>query len=145
MKRNRIRLSKHFWLSEFEDDCGWVMIHPSIIDSLETLWSLCAKEIGEDVEVIITGATLTAAAHYALGTRLGWTDGDPPGPVSRTSYHREEHGGVAVDFYVRNKRTKERLPQRLVGFKAIGCFNFVKDDYADGHIHGDNRMCSEAD
>jgi hypothetical protein len=142
--RNRIKVGAHFWLDEFESHFpgyeGWVMVHPSVINALDSVWTDCALEVGEPVEVIIRCGTRSEAENTALARELGWTDDDPPGKVSRTSKHLPKYGGVAVDFKVRNKRTREWLPQRVVGRIADKYFIYVKYDYADGHVHADNRI-----
>ena len=48
-------------------------------------------------------------------------------------------GGIAADLVAVNARTRERVPQRIVGTVCRRHFDWVKDDYNDGHVHADNR------
>jgi len=77
--------------------------------------------------------------------RLGWTDAG--GLVSRSSKHltttKDQDGRivgcVAADFYAIDLYEHERIPQRQVAAVAKLYFDYIKYDYADGHVHADNR------
>ncbi|HOV32727.1 MAG TPA: hypothetical protein PLX23_05130 [Candidatus Hydrogenedens sp.] len=127
----------HFNLKEFENKHGWVMIHKSVIVSLEKLREELAKVFNEEIEIIITNSTRTHEDLNSLAKKLGWTD--KGGLVSRNSRHLECYGGIAVDFYVRYKQSKKRIPSPQIGSICRKYFDFVKADYADCHIHADNR------
>ncbi len=127
----------HFRLREFENAEGLAMVHPSVLLSLEkTRRDLCALE-GETVCVLITDAVRTAADMARLAARLGWTD--EGGLVSRRSKHQAKYGGIAVDLVAVRAASGVRVSQRNVGLVCRKYFDFVKDDYADGHVHADNR------
>ena len=135
--RNHIPISPHFWLHEFEMHEGTVMIHPSVIPSNESTRADLCERYGEEVEIIITGSTRSETYNEILGESLGWTD--QGGLVSRVSRHLTRYGGIAEDCYARIKRTKKRVPQSVLGEIARRHWDYVKDDYADGHVHMDNR------
>ena len=127
----------HFRLREFENGDGLAMVHASTLDSLERVRrDLCALA-GEEVWIIVTDAVRTRAEL----ARLGWTD--EGGVVARASRHLLEYGGIAVDLIGVVARTRERVPQRTVGAVCRRHFDWVKDDYADGHVHADNRDRAE--
>ena len=127
----------HFRLREFENGEGLAMVHASLLESLERVRrDLCAMA-GETVWVIITDAVRTRADLERLAARLGWKDAG--GAVARDSRHLAEYGGIAVDLIGVVARTRERVPQRAVGAVCRRYFDWVKDDYADGHVHADNR------
>jgi len=141
--RNRIRLlsgiedESHFSMHEFENAEGWVMVHSSVVVALEKVRrDLCAA-CGEEVAVLVRDSTRTERDLHALAARFGWTD--EGGLVSRDSKHLARYGGVAVDIVARVVRTRERVPQQVLGNVCRRYFDFVKDDYADGHVHADNR------
>lgn len=143
--RNRIALYtvidgdpvSHFHLSEFENHDGWCMVHPSVLRSLEmTRFQLNKQFPLNPVYIIITGSTRTEAHNNELGKAFGWTD--QGGIVSRNSKHLEKYGGIAVDFVARHGNG-DRVDQKTVGNAARLFFDFVIDDYKDGHIHADNR------
>lgn len=155
-RRNDIRLwteidgelVSHYWLYEFESRAtGLVCIHPTLPASMERVRLILCQDEREEVEVIVSCGTRTHEENVALAGRLGWTDDG--GQVSRDSYHLPEHFGVAADFGARYKHRQFRpydgvrspgwLPQKQVGQAARQVFDYVKDDYADGHVHGDNR------
>jgi len=149
--RNDVRLATivdgetvaHFRLSEFENRDGLAMVHRSVLESLERVRrDLCAMH-GEDVWVIITDAVRTEADLERLAARLGWTD--EGGAVSRRSKHLAEFGGIAVDVVAVVVRTRERVSQRTLGDICRRYFDWVKDDYGDGHVHADNRARVEQD
>ncbi len=127
----------HFRLREFENAEGLAVVHPRLLDALErTRRDLCAKA-GEDVWVIITDAIRTQRDLERLATRYGWID--EGGKVARDSKHLSKYGGIAVDLVAVNARTKERVPQSDFGAICRNHFDWVKDDYADGHVHADLR------
>jgi len=127
----------HFNLREFENKNGWVMIHKSVIISLEELREELAKIFNEEIEIIITDSTRTQEDLKILAGQLGWTD--EGGLVSRNSKHLDCYGGIAVDFYARYKQSKKRIASSQINLTCKKFFDFVKADYADGHIHADNR------
>jgi len=127
----------HFRLREFENAEGLAMVHASVLLSLErTRRDLCVAE-GEEVCIVITDAVRTAADMAHLGRRLGWTD--EGGLVSRHSKHQGKYGGIAVDLIAVRAVSGTRLRQDVVGGVCRRHFDFVKDDYTDGHVHADNR------
>jgi hypothetical protein len=148
MKRNEIKLytpitvdgrtmvTGNFFLSEFEMREGTVMVHPSVLISLEMLRYDLNAEIKRGIKIIITGSTRSEATNNDLGAKYGWIDHG--GTVSRVSRHLPKYGGIAVDFYAVYANGK-RVAQKKVGEIARRHFDYVKDDYSDGHIHGDNR------
>lgn len=149
--RNAVRLvttvdgeeMKHFWLREFENRHGLAMVHASTLESLERVRrDLCAMA-GEEVWVIITDAVRTQADLEQLARRFGWAD--EGGAVSRRSKHLTEFGGIAVDLIAACARTRRRIPQQTLGELCRRHFDWVKDDYRDGHVHADNREHIEKD
>ena len=127
----------NFRLREFENADGLAMVHAKTLESLEKVRrELCAMA-GETVWVIITDALRTQADLERLATRLGWTD--QGGAVSRTSKHLARYGGIAVDLIAVIASTRRRVPQGTLGAICRRYFDYVKDDYQDGHIHADNR------
>lgn len=127
----------HFRLREFENPDGLAMVHPETLISLEkTRRDLCAMYRTE-VWVIITNAVRTPADLERLAARHGWTD--QGGVVSRDSRHLARYGGIAVDLIAVIAATRERVPQKTLGSVCRRHFDFVKDDYRDGHVHADNR------
>lgn len=127
----------HFKLYEFENAEGLVMIHPSVVESLEAMRAELCQTYGETA-VIITDAVRTEADLEKLAAEYGWTD--QGGKVSRNSRHLSKHGGIAVDFYAEVKATREAVRQWPLGQVARKHFDYVKDDYPDGHVHADNRQ-----
>lgn len=143
--RNDVRLAttldgesvSHFRLREFENREGLAMVHASALDSLEKVRrELCAMA-EEDVWVIITNGVRTPGDLERLAARLGWTD--EGGAVSRRSKHLAEFGGIAVDLVAVLAGNRQRVPQRTLGTVCRRHFDWVKDDYGDGHVHADNR------
>lgn len=142
--RNNVRLviprtnePSHFLLSEFENSAGLAMVHESVLTSLELVRrDLCMAAAGE-VLVVVTDAVRTEAENVALAMRLGWTD--EGGAVSRESRHLARYGGIAVDIVAVEAGTRARLPQRMVGEVCRRYFDWVTDEYGDGHVHADNR------
>lgn len=145
--RNNLRLAyqddtgnwliSHFVLREFENSQGWVMIDARVIRSLEHIRSELTRMLGETVEIIITDSTRTISELNQLAKQLGWSDSG--GWVARNSRHLETFGGIAVDFYARIQRTRQRVKSDFVATVARKYFPFVKADYPDGHIHADWR------
>lgn len=143
--RNNVRLlttvdgepCAHFRLREFENREGLAMVHESALDALERVRrDLCAMA-GEDVWIIVTDAVRTQADLDRLAARLGWAD--QGGQVARDSKHLAKHGGIAVDIIAVNARDRTRVPQATLGAVCRRHFDFVKDDYRDGHVHADTR------
>lgn len=127
----------HFRLREFENADGLAMVHASTLTSLENVRrDLCAMA-GETVWVIVTDAVRTQADLERLAARLGWAD--QGGAVSRSSKHLAKYGGIAVDCIAVVASTRRRVPQGTVGAVCRRYFDWVKDDYQDGHVHSDNR------
>lgn len=127
----------NFRLREFENADGLAMVHADTLLSLEkTRADLCAWA-GEEVRLIVTDALRTPADLERLAARLGWAD--EGGAVARRSRHLAEFGGIAVDLRAVVARTRDRLPQQIVGRVCRRHFDWVKDDYRDGHVHADNR------
>lgn len=131
----------HFSMWEFENSEGMVMIHPSVIRSLELLRESLCNIVERGVAIIITDATRTRAENGRLAKDLGWSD--QGGAVSRNSRHLTTWGGIAVDIRAvvnaTRKYQRNPLPQTILGSHAKKFFDFVKDDYGDGHVHCDNR------
>lgn len=145
MGRNDIRLVtevdgepvSHFKMREFENRAGLVMVHASVLDSLERVRrDLCAMA-GEEVWVIVTDGVRTQDDLERLAARLGWID--EGGAVARNSKHLAKFGGIAVDVVARVASSRTRVPQATLGGVCRRHFDWVKDDYADGHVHADNR------
>ena len=143
--RNDVKLSvtlddeeaRNFRLREFENAEGLAMVHASAMTSLEEVRrDLCAMA-GETVWVMITNGVRTQADLTRLAARLGWTD--EGGAVSRQSKHLARYGGIAVDLIAVVARTRARIPQKDLGAVCRRHFDWVKDDYRDGHVHADNR------
>jgi len=127
----------HFNLREFENRDGFAMVHASVLLSLEkTRRDLCAR-YGEEVWILITDAVRTPEDLQRLAARYGWAN--EGGTVARHSKHLAEFGGIAVDMVAVVARTRTRVPQEVLGSLCRQHFDFVKDDYKDGHVHADNR------
>lgn len=127
----------NFKLWEFANRDGLSIVHKSTLESCQLLRQALCINCGEEVAVIITDATRTEADNEKLAFIYGWDD--EGGKVSRNSKHLVKHGGIAVDIKAVIVNTKERVPQNIVGQYARAHFDWVKDDYADGHVHADNR------
>lgn len=127
----------HFRLKEFENEDGLAMVHAATLLALERLRRDLCAHAGEEVWVMITDAVRTPEELERLAQRLGWTGNG--GQVSRDSRHLTRYGGIAVDLVAVVVRTRERVPQRTLGEFCRRHFDFVKDDYQDGHVHADNR------
>ena len=127
----------NFSLHEFEMHEGTVMVHPSVLVSLEQMRYDLGEQHGEEVCVRITGSTRSETYNEILGESLGWID--QGGVVSRVSRHLTRYGGIAVDFTAYRKKSGRRVAQKTVAEIAARYFDYVKGDYKDGHIHADNR------
>ncbi len=144
--RNDIRLvanidgenCSHFKLKEFENGQGFAMVHASALESLERVRRDLCSLAGQEVWVIVTDALRTIADLEQLAQRLGWID--EGGSVSRRSKHLPEFGGIAVDIVAVVAQTGRRVPQKTLGTACRRYFDWVKDNYADGHVHADNRL-----
>ena len=127
----------HFKLREFENRDGLAMVHALTLRSLEEVRRDLGALYGETVWVIITGAVRTREDLERLAARYGWAD--KGGLVARQSRHLAEFGGIAADLKARVARTGKAVPQKTLGMVCRRYFDWVKDDYADGHVHTDNR------
>lgn len=127
----------HFKLREFENRDGLATIHAATLQSLEKVRrELCAMA-GEEVWVLITDAVRTQADLDRLAASLGWAN--EGGLVSRRPKHLAEFGGIAVDLIAVVASARSRVPQKTLGAVCRRHFDWVKDDYNDGHVHADNR------
>lgn len=115
------------------------MVHRAILESLERVRCELCEMTGETVWVIITDALRTRQDLARLAGRLGWSD--EGGHVSRNSKHLSDYGGIAVDLIAVIASTRQRIPQKTLGNVCRKYFDWVKDDYSDGHVHADNRAC----
>lgn len=127
----------NFRLHEFENAAGLAMVHRSTLESLERVREELGKHYGETVLLILTDAVRTREDLERIAKKYGWVEDG--GAVARQSRHLAEYGGIAVDMIAKVERTGERVPQYILGRICRRHFDFVKDDYADGHVHGDNR------
>ena len=127
----------NFKLREFENRDGLAMLHRKTLTALELTRRDLNNRYAETVWVLITSAVRTQEDQQQLAARLGWTD--QGGLVARRSRHLPQFGGIAVDIIAVNARTRTRIPQHLLGAICRQHFDFVKDDYSDGHVHADNR------
>ena len=127
----------NFKLREFENRDGLAMIHRKTLTALELTRRDLNNRYGETVWVLITSAVRTQEDQQRLAARLGWTD--EGGLVARRSRHLPQFGGIAVDIIAVRARTRTRIPQQLLGEICRQHFDYVKDDYSDGHVHADNR------
>lgn len=161
LKRNRIplytkidgKLVSHFSMHEFENDDGLAMVHPTVLSGLERVrQELNRGRVAGDREmaILVTDAVRTQQDLERLAQRYGWTD--EGGTVSRDSKHLAKYGGIAVDIIAVPKGLtfgpgSGALYRGIVGRPWQGrlgqaCrefFDWVKDDYPDGHVHADNR------
>lgn len=130
----------HFRLCEFENGDGLAAVHPSTIWALERIRAdLNASEAAAmtEIGIYITDGVRTQKDLETLAERLGWTD--EGGLVSRTSKHLVTMGAHGVDFKARARHGRGNLVMSELGAVARRYFDFVEDDYSDGHVHGDNR------
>lgn len=133
----------HFKASEFDNPQRLLMVHPTVIDALEYLRALLCEWAQEEICIKITNAVRTNEDMQRLARIYGWIgetrpDGRP-GQVARDSKHKMNYGGIAVDIYAYQKDGGGYVPQNILGRHARKCFDWVKDDYGDGHVHCDNR------
>lgn len=149
--RNEVRLLtsldgedvSHFRLREFENRNGLAMVHSATLLSLEEVRRELNAMAGEEVWVIVTEALRTDTDLERLAARLGWVD--QGGVVSRDSKHLAKYGGIAVDLVAVSADSRMRVPQATLGKVCRRHFDWVKDDYADGHVHADNRGLLQQD
>lgn len=127
----------NFRLREFENADGFAMVHPELLLALERVRRDLGAMAGETVRVIVKDAVRTQADLERLAARLGWID--EGGAVSRDSMHLAKYGGIAVDLVAVLAKSRHRVPQTTLGDVCRRHFDFVKDDYADGHVHADLR------
>lgn len=127
----------NFKLREFVSSSGLVIIHPSVLVALQASRDDLTAIVGGAVWIIITDTVRTKAQNNRLGKLLGWTD--EGGVVSRKSKHLVKFGGIAVDFKAIIASTQRPVPSKIAGRVARNHFDYVKDDYKDGHIHADMR------
>lgn len=130
----------NFRLYEFENAQGLTMVHASVLESLELLRRHLCHDTHEEVYVIITDAIRTQDDLERLALRYGWTDDG--GTVSPRSKHLVRFGGIAVDLIALTAAHRVRIPQQTLGRLCRLYFDWVKDDYLDGHVHADNRHCT---
>ncbi len=144
-RRNEVRLLStldgvemaNFRLREFANAEGLAMVHPELLLALERVRRDLNAMAGENVWVIIKDVVRTEADLQRLAARLGWTD--EGGSVSRDSMHLSKYGGIAVDLVAIVAKSRHPVPQVTVGEVCRRHFDFVKDDYANGHVHADLR------
>jgi hypothetical protein len=127
----------NFRLREFANPDGLAMVHPDLLTALEGVRRDLNAMAGETVWVIVKDGVRTQADLDRLAARLGWTD--EGGAVSRDSMHLAKYGGIAVDVIAVVARSRHRVPQPTLGEVCRRHFDYVKDDYADGHVHADLR------
>jgi hypothetical protein len=127
----------HFRLREFENAEGLAMVHATTLESLERVRRELCRTAGGEVWIIITDAVRTQADLENLAAHLGWID--EGGRAARDSKHLARYGGIAVDLIAVDAVTRRRIPQRDLGAACRRWFDWVKDDYRDGHVHADNR------
>lgn len=143
---NDIQLADtHFKLREFANASGLVMVHPLLLKRLESLRAAlnrCFSVIpgmGREVQVVITDGIRTQEDLELLADKYGWID--EGGKVARDSKHLTKYGGIAADItaslVLLDGGRVQRVPQNVVAREARPLFPYVKDDYADGHVHVD--------
>jgi len=142
--RNRIKMQtpgrdvSHFSMHEFENPDGLVMVHPTVLEGLERVRAELNRLHGGGIAVLICDSVRTQADLAALAAKYGWVD--EGGTVSRDSRHLAKYGGIAVDIIaVDTAERNERVLQDELGAVARHHFDWVKDDYRDGHVHADQR------
>jgi hypothetical protein len=144
-RRNDVRLLStlegeevaHFRLREFANAEGLAMVHPELLLAVERVRRDLNAMAGETVWVIVKDSVRTEADLARLAARLGWSD--EGGSVSRDSMHLAKNGGIAVDLIAVVAQSRHRVPQTTLGDVCRRHFDFVKDDYTDGHVHADLR------
>ena len=132
-------LNSHFKMYEFENNEGLVMIHSSIPYSLEKTRAELKKFMAREVYICITNAIRTENDNELLAKKYGWID--EGGKVARNSKHLTKFGGIAVDFFAYYYEGNKviLINPKITGNIARKHFDWVKDDYADNHVHADNR------
>ena len=112
---------------------------PSLIEALEALRKNLCQKYSTEVEIVITSGTRTESDNILLAKRLGWID--EGGVVARDSRHLPKYGGIAADLYARYRQLGSWVvvAQNVVGSACRQYFEYVKDDYDDGHVHADVR------
>ncbi len=136
-RRNRIGVSEHFSLHEFENERdGLVVLHPLTLESLEACRTDLCKHYGREIAIVVTCGTRTETSNRALAQRYGWTD--TGGRVARNSKHLPKHGGIAVDWHATFAGTQRRCSLKTVAQIAWRHWDVVLDHYPS-HIHTDNR------
>ncbi len=144
-RRNDVRLLTtldgvevaNFRLREFANAEGLAMVHPELLLALERVRRELNAMAGEVVWLIVKDGVRTRGDLERLAARLGWAD--EGGSVSRDSMHLAKYGGIAVDLVAIVSGSRHRVPQTTLGDVCRRYFDFVKDDYADGHVHADLR------
>lgn len=130
-------LVSHFFLDEFENAEGWVVLHPKIPWALEHVRAAFNARYRPDViSCHVTNTTRTKSQLAAMALAHGWID--QGGKVARRSFHLVEFGGIATDFYLRNCSKGCNIPPKEVAKVAELYFDYVQA-YDDGHVHGDFR------
>jgi hypothetical protein len=130
-------LVSNFFMDEFENAEGWIVLHHKIPWALENIRAAMNARYRPDViSCHVTNTTRTKNQLDVMGHKWGWID--QGGKVARRSFHLVEYGGIAVDFYLRNRTKGTNIPPKEVAKVAELYFDFVKP-YDDGHIHGDFR------
>lgn len=131
----------HFKLREFANEEGVAIVNPLLLFRLELLRNKLAQIFGEEIWIIITDATRTQRDNERLAEKYGWYD--EGGAVARDSKHLTKYGGIAVDIKAFKAQKDKlagfrgRVSQAMLGRAARDIFPYVKDDYADGHVHVD--------
>ena len=132
----------HFKLSEFANDDGLVMVNPCLLAALEAFRSALQHRCGLPVALAITSGLRTRSDNYRLARRLGWSDHG--GVVSRTSRHLPEFGALAADIRAYFPESGQLVPSKITTPIARLYFDYVNDDYPDGHTHVDQRTRAAA-
>jgi hypothetical protein len=129
----------HFRMREFESDAGFVMVDSTALESLELVRRDLCMEFGVDVQLVITSGLRTEEDNARMAERLGWTEDG--GLVARDSRHLPKYAGIAVDLYARRLYGNgyKLIPQDVVATACRRHFDYVNDNYSDGHVHADNR------
>jgi len=129
----------HFCLREFESNDGTVVVSAGLVTSLELTRLALSRDVGEDVQIVITSGTRSEADNERLAGTLGWAENG--GLVARDSRHLPRYGGIAVDLFARYQGVGGWIlvSQQDVAAACRRYFRYVKEDYQDGHVHADNR------
>jgi len=137
--------TSHFALHEI------VRVHWTVLVSAERVRAKLNELHGGGITLEIKGLARTEADNVALAQKLGWTCNG--GQVSRYSTHLVnyenrlgEKGCCGIDLVALRTNNagggfcpRKRVPQRELGSVCRQFFDWVKDDYRDGHVHADNR------